>query len=72
MTQAPQPVEREKDFYTTQELADLWELKPVTIYRLVERGELPAYTIGKSKRYKKSDVDAYLASRRSVAPHAET
>src|ERR1019366_3238308 len=47
MTQAPQPEAREKDFYTTQELADMWELKPVTIYRLVDRGELVAYTIGK-------------------------
>jgi hypothetical protein len=26
------------------------------------------HTIGRSKQFKKSDIDAYLASRRSVAP----
>jgi len=50
----------DKEFYTVKELAQLLSVTPMTIYRLVKRGELPVHNIGGSKRFSKADVKAYL------------
>lgn len=49
-----------KEFYSTQELADLLEVNPRTLLRLEQRGELKAHHIGRNKRYRKVDIEAYL------------
>jgi excisionase family DNA binding protein len=50
----------EKEFYTVKELAELLVVKPVTIYRLVKRGDIPCYNVGGLKRFSKKDIDSYL------------
>lgn len=44
---------------TVPELARRWKVHTVTIYRLLERRELPAFKIGKAWRIALSTVLAY-------------
>ena len=61
----------EKEFYTVKELAEYLSVNPMTIYRMVDRGELPVYTIGgKAKRFRKRDIEAYLRKVKSTGKSA--
>ena len=51
---------RIRNFYTVKELAALLAVKPITIYRMVERGQLPAIRIGKSLRFDPADIETFL------------
>ena len=48
------------EFFTVNELAEMLKVTPKTIYRMTERGSLTCHKIGKSKRYSRADVDAFL------------
>lgn len=50
-----------KPLYTVQELADYMRVTPMSIYRLIESGELAAKSIGDSVRFFPEDVEAFLA-----------
>jgi len=54
------------EFYTVGQLAELLQLTPMTIYRMVSRGELACHAIGRIKRFRRGDVEAFL--RRSRRP----
>lgn len=56
----------EREFYTVKELAQLLRVTPMTIYRLISRGEIPVHNIGGSKRLSRSDVEAFLARVRTI------
>jgi excisionase family DNA binding protein len=47
-------------FYTVSQLADLLQLTEMTIYRMISRGALPCYAIGRAKRFSRDDVDKFL------------
>jgi len=51
-------------FYSVRTLAEKLTLAPMTIYRLVDQGKLPAVRIGKSIRFRPADIDAFLESVR--------
>lgn len=51
---------RADEFYTVRQLAKLLQLTEVTIYRMVGRGELPCYSIGRVKRFRHRDVEEFL------------
>jgi excisionase family DNA binding protein len=51
-------------FYSVKTLADKLALTPMTIYRLVDQGKLPAVKIGKSIRFRPADIDAFLETVR--------
>src|SRR3977135_2085073 len=57
----------EPEFYTVGQLADLLQLTPMTIYRMVRRGELACHAIGRIKRFRRGDVEAFLQSSRQPA-----
>ena len=57
----------EPEFYTVGQLADLLQLTPMTIYRMVRRGELACHAIGRIKRFRRGDVEAFLQSSRRPA-----
>ncbi len=48
------------EFYTVSQLARLLQLTEMTIYRMVHRGELPCYSIGRVKRFRHNDIEAFL------------
>ena len=51
---------KEKDFYTTQELADKLQVNIMTIYRYIKAKRLKAYKIGKEFRIDKAGFEAFL------------
>ena len=55
-----------KEFYSVTELAEYLSVHPETIRRLIKRKELPAYVIGRVKRIRHSDVEAYLERNRDA------
>jgi excisionase family DNA binding protein len=59
-----------REFYTVRQLADLLQLTEMTIYRMVNRRELPCYAIGRVKRFRHRDVEEFLDACR--VPAAKT
>lgn len=58
--------EKPREFYTVSQLAELLQLNEMTIYRMVHRGTLACYAIGRSKRFRHVDVEEFLESCRST------
>ena len=56
-----------REFFTVAQLADLFRLNPMTVYRLVKTGELSGYQIGRIMRFRRDDIEEFL-SRSRVAP----
>ena len=54
-------------FVTVAEVANLLRVSNMTVYRLINAGELRAVRIGRSYRLRADDVDAYLAARYTQA-----
>ena len=50
-------------FRTVGEVAALLRVSNMTVYRLINSGELPAVRIGRSFRLPAADVDQYVADR---------
>lgn len=61
----------DKTFLTVAELADLLSVNRNTVYRLVERGDIPCHQIGRAKRFSRDDVDAFLSRVREIRPRGE-
>ena len=51
-------------FYTVKTLADKLAVKPLTIYRLIADGKLPAVKIGRAIRFDPDEIDAFLTTVR--------
>ncbi len=54
-------------FMTSEEIAELLHVDPVTIRRLVTKGELSAYRIGSDYRFAPADLTDYLQRQRIAA-----
>ncbi|MGO9558112.1 MAG: helix-turn-helix domain-containing protein [Acidimicrobiales bacterium] len=50
-------------FYTVAEVAQALRVSNMTVYRLVNSGQLPAVRVGKSYRLREEDVNRYLSER---------
>lgn len=53
------------EYSTVHEVAERLRVSPMTIYRLVQQGELPSVTIGRSIRVLWSGVEEYLQEHRT-------
>jgi len=51
------------DLLTPKQLAEYLQLSPRTVYRLLERNELPGLRVGGQWRFRKSEVDYWLDRR---------
>jgi excisionase family DNA binding protein len=60
-------VTQKSNFVTVSEVADQLRVSTMTVYRLINAGDLPAVRVGKSYRLREEDVDAYLAGRYTQA-----
>lgn len=59
------------EFLTTSEVAEILQVEPETVSDWRARGEGPPhYRVGRAIRYKRADLDAWLASNR-VEPKGE-
>lgn len=54
-------------YLTVAEVAEVMRVSRMTVYRLVQRGDLPAVRVGRSYRVPADALDAYLAAA-EVAP----
>jgi excisionase family DNA binding protein len=54
-------------FLTVAEVAGALRVSNMTVYRLINSGELPALRVGRSFRLREEDVDKYLAGRYTEA-----
>src|SRR5436309_273525 len=55
---------------TSEEIAELLHIDPVTVRRLVNKGELSAYRIGADYRFAPSDLQDYL-QRQRISAHSQ-
>lgn len=56
---------------TLQELARYLRVHEMTVYRMIQRGDLPALRVGRAWRFRKDQIDRWLARREinnTVAP----
>jgi excisionase family DNA binding protein len=53
------------EFYTVNQLADLFQLTPITIYRMIKQGKLAYHSIGRVKRIHRRDVAEFLSRHRT-------
>ena len=60
-----------REFFTVTQIADLFHLNPMTVYRLVKTGELCSYQIGRILRFRRGDIEDFLARSR-VTPRKVT
>jgi len=56
-----QPNESRSRVVTVGEVADRLRVSNMTVYRLVQSGEVPALRVGRSYRIREEDLDRYLA-----------
>ena len=61
-----------REFYTVSQLAELLQLTEMTIYRMINRGELPCYAIGRVKRFRYGDIEEFLEHCRVPAGAKDT
>lgn len=52
------------EWFSTDTAAAYVGVTAATLRRLVERGEVVAFRIGRVRRYRRSDLDAFLESAR--------
>jgi excisionase family DNA binding protein len=62
-----QPNEDRARFATVAEVASLLRVSTMTVYRLIQSGQLPAVRIGRSYRIPEDEVDRYLAGQYTQA-----
>lgn len=49
---------------TIEEVAEFLRVSKTSVYRLVERRELPFCRVGRTLRFTRTDLESYLAARR--------
>lgn len=54
-------MEKVKEFYRAEELAEKLDVNIMTIYRYIKAHKLEAYKIGKEYRIEKANFNAFLA-----------
>lgn len=63
-------MERAPTIMTVQELARYLRVHTMTVYRLIQRGDLPAARVGRGWRFRKDQVDRWLDGR-AINSHAD-
>lgn len=53
---------KEEQYYTIKEVAEILKVAYLTVYRWVKDGKIEAYQLGKEYRIKKDDLDKFMES----------
>jgi putative molybdopterin biosynthesis protein len=56
----------EDEFLTVEEIAKRMKVKEFTVRAWIQKGELPAYKVGRTLRVKKEDFDEFLKKHRTT------
>jgi excisionase family DNA binding protein len=54
----------EDHYLTTDEAVDYLQINHRTIYRLLKKGRIPAFRVGRQWRFRLRDIDAWVAAQR--------
>src|SRR3989337_1427494 len=54
-------------FLTTEEVLEYLQVNLRSVYRLIKAGKIPAVRVGRQRRFRKRDIDAWLDSQRTQA-----
>ncbi len=57
---------RPDNVMTVQEVADYLRVNQRTVYRLAVGRKLPGFKVGATWRFKRSDIDSWIAARTSM------
>ena len=52
-----------ENLFTVKELADYLKVNPVTVYRMVRKGGIPAFKVGKEWRFKGESIDSWILEK---------
>ena len=52
-----------ENYLTLKDVAELLKLSEKTIYRLAQQGEIPAFKVGGSWRFRASDIQQWVAQQ---------
>jgi excisionase family DNA binding protein len=63
----PQPVPDDFALYSARQVADILNLSTTTVAAMEKRGQLIPVRIGRTVRYKRAEVDRFLASLTATA-----
>ncbi len=63
LEQSWQPEQARSPFVTVNEVASQLRVSSMTVYRLVQSGQLPAVRVGRSYRIRADDLDRFLGAR---------
>ena len=63
-SKTPEPMTNQ--YLTVGEVAKRFGVNATTVYRLVQRGKLPAFKIGKQWRFSERRLDEWVADRERV------
>ena len=55
---------------TVQEVARYLRVHAMTVYRMIQRGDLPVVRVGRGWRFKKDQIDRWLAEHETNPNHA--
>jgi excisionase family DNA binding protein len=50
---------------TVHETAKLLNIGIFTVYRMAQKGKIPSYKIGNARRFKKEEIEKWLATQKS-------
>lgn len=55
-----------REFFTAAELATVLRVSRKTVLRMARRGALPCHQFGRAKRFRREDVEVFLARCRTL------
>jgi excisionase family DNA binding protein len=61
-------IDREREVITLREAAEYLNCHPTTLYRMVNHGNIPGFRLGGGWRFRRSDLDKWIASLTVVSP----
>ncbi len=56
---------------TVQEVAEYLNVDPKTVYRMVNRGELPGFKVSGTWRFRREDIDEWIDDQKQAAARRE-
>lgn len=57
---------------TVQDVAAYLNVDPKTVYRMVNRGDLPGFKVGGIWRFQREDIDDWIAKQKKAANRKKT
>ncbi len=59
------------EILTLPEVAQLLKVAEKTVYSMAQKGQLPAFKVGGKWRFKRVDLDVWIAQRKAAARDGE-